>query len=182
MADSSGLASMFSLLISSDRNAKMSEKTEYPTRDDLDELQELMKQVDEAEDRITKVVQVAAVDMEFYNDMRELYQRKAAQAAMKDAYYPYTALDGEFMIGTDLEGRPLGVTRRQLNEHMLVCEPKADERTGEAGCRGGGGNIVPRTDREDVPTVRARIQAMITLWLHHPVAVDRVLVAIILTE
>ena len=98
----------------------MADPTEYPSRDNLDELQELMERVGEDANRVEEVVQVAAVDMEFYKDMRGLYQRKAAQLATKDAYYPYTALNGEFMIGTDLEGRPLGVTRRELNEHMLV--------------------------------------------------------------
>lgn len=98
----------------------MSNRSNFPNQDDLDELQELMERVGEDADRVEKVVQVAAVDMEFYEDMRGLYQRQAAQLATKDAYYPYTALNGEFMIGTDLEGRPLGVTRRELNEHMLV--------------------------------------------------------------
>ena len=93
---------------------------EYPSQDDLTELQELMEQLDEADERVEKVVRAAAVDMEFYNDIREIYQRKGAQLVTKDAYYPYTALVGELMIGTDLDGRPLGLTRRQLNEHMLV--------------------------------------------------------------
>lgn len=66
------------------------------------------------------MVQTAAVDREFYDDMRDLYQRQAAQVATKSEYYPYTVLDGEFLVGTDPDGHPLGLTRRQLNEHMLV--------------------------------------------------------------
>lgn len=79
-----------------------------------------MARVDESEDRIEKVVRAAAVDTEFYNEMRNLYQQRAAQVAMKDAYYPYANFRGEFMLGTDPDGRPVGVTRRQLNEHILV--------------------------------------------------------------
>ena len=123
----------------------MSTTTEYPNQDDLDELQELMERVGEADERMEKVVRVAAVDIEFYNDLRAIYQRKAAQVATKDAYYPYTALDGEFMIGTDLDGRPLGLTRRQLNEHMLVVG-----RTG-AGKTTFFYNLVDALHGKDVP-------------------------------
>lgn len=91
-----------------------------PSQDDLDELQELMERVSEDVERVEKVVRAAAVDRDLYEEMRGIYQRKAAQVATRDDYYPYTALDGEFMIGFDPDGRPLGISRRQLNEHMLV--------------------------------------------------------------
>lgn len=90
----------------------MTERIKYPGQNDLDELQELMARVDEPEAQIDKVVRATAVDTEFYNEMRDLYQQRAAQVVMKDAYYPYVDLRGEFMLGTDPDGRPVGVTRR----------------------------------------------------------------------
>lgn len=98
----------------------MEDEESLPSQDELDKLQELMERVDESDARVEKVVQTAAVDREFYADMRSQYQRKAAQFATKGAYYPYTDLAGEVMLGVDPDGRPLGVSRRQLNEHMLV--------------------------------------------------------------
>lgn len=123
----------------------MAESEDFPSQTELDELQELMERVDEPDPRVEKVVQTAAMDREFYTDMREVYQRKAAQVSTKDAYYPYTALNGEFMLGLDPDGHPLGVTRRQLNEHMLVVG-----RTG-AGKTTFFYNVMDTLNEKDVP-------------------------------
>lgn len=95
-------------------------RPEYPNQEELDELQALMKRVGEENAHIENVITSAALDMEFYEDMREIYQQMAAVVAVDPEFRPYSSLDGEFMIGTDLDERPVGLTRRQLNEHVLV--------------------------------------------------------------
>lgn len=92
----------------------------YPHPRELDRLQDLMEQVGESDERQDDLLTLAALDAETYTDLLELYQRKAAQVVTKDVFYPYDPFDGEFSIGTDPDGRSLGLTREQVNEHLLL--------------------------------------------------------------
>lgn len=86
----------------------------------LDELRELMERVDEPDEKIEKVLKAAAANPDSFEQMMEMYSLKAAQVATRDPFYPYEELRGEFNIGRDPEGLPLGITRGQLNEHLLL--------------------------------------------------------------
>jgi uncharacterized protein (DUF2249 family) len=98
----------------------MSESGETPHPHEVDRLQTLMERVGESDERIEKLVTVAALDAETYADLRDLYERKAAQIITKDVFYPYESVDGAFGIGTDPDGTRIGLTREQVNEHLLL--------------------------------------------------------------
>lgn len=98
----------------------MPDQRDPPRPREVDQLQELMERVGEDEERREKLLRVAATDPDTYEDLLEFYQRKAAQVVTKDVFYPYEDLDGSIVIGTDPDGREIGVTREQLNEHLLL--------------------------------------------------------------
>jgi len=98
----------------------MAEQRDAPGPRQLDELQDLMERVGESDERVEQVLKVASVDPETYSELRELYRRRASQVVTKDVFYPYEGLDGSFPLGADPEGRRIGLTREQLNEHLLV--------------------------------------------------------------
>ena len=98
----------------------MASHGEYPQPHELDRLQDLMEWVGEADDRMDKLLTVASLDAETYSSLLDIYQRKAAQVVTKDVFYPYPAISGEFLLGTDPDGRGIGLTREQLNEHLLL--------------------------------------------------------------
>jgi hypothetical protein len=91
-----------------------------PAQDELEELEELLERGGYPPDTVENAVRSAALDRETYDDIRETAQRAAAQHWDRDTYYPYADYRGEFTLGGDPKGRPVGVTRRQLNEHMMV--------------------------------------------------------------
>ncbi len=97
----------------------MSEE-EYVTPENLDRLKDLMKRVGESDSRIQWALTAFSIDSETYSDLMELYTIKASQVATKDKFYPYEELNGEICIGQDLDGRPVGLTKEQLNEHLLA--------------------------------------------------------------
>jgi len=98
----------------------MSESGETPPPHEIDRLQDLMERVGESDDRIEQVLTVASLDAETYADFRTLYERKAAQVVTKDVFYPYEAVDGPFSIGMDPDGARIGLSREQVNEHLLL--------------------------------------------------------------
>lgn len=98
----------------------MAERGGHVSQRKLDELRELMERVDEPAEKIERTLKVAAANPGTYEDLLEMYNLKAAQVATKDDFYPYEELDGTFEIGADPDGTPLGLTREQLNEHLLV--------------------------------------------------------------
>lgn len=85
-------------------------------------MQELLESIPSVDDdELEDVVKAAGLDRDRYDDLRESYQRKKLiEQPVERPYLPYTDLDGEFMLGADPDGHPVGVTRRELNEHMLV--------------------------------------------------------------
>lgn len=87
---------------------------------DLEQLQETMERVGEADERMEKLLRVAAVDPDAFSDLRDLYQQKASRVVTKDVFYPYRPQDGAFEIGRDPDGRRIGLTREQVNEHLLL--------------------------------------------------------------
>ena len=98
----------------------MAESGKTPRPYELDQLQGLMERVGEEQSRIDRLMTVAAMDGDTYTDLLELYERKAAQVVTKDVFYPYDVMDGAFEIGTDPDGRRIGLTEEQLNEHLLL--------------------------------------------------------------
>lgn len=98
----------------------MAERRGHVSQRELDELEGLMERVGESEEKIERALKVAAANPDTYENLLEMYNLKAAQVATKDDFYPYEDLDGTFGIGTDPDGRPIGLTREQLNEHLLV--------------------------------------------------------------
>lgn len=93
---------------------------EYVTPENLDRLKDLMKRVGESDSKIQKALTASSIDPETYSDLMELYTVKASQVATRDEFYPYEELNGEIQIGQDLDGRPVSLTREQLNEHLLA--------------------------------------------------------------
>lgn len=91
-----------------------------PSRDDLEELEETMERAGRDDDRIQNVLRMAARSRPFYDRMMRNFRMIAVQNWEKDDYHQYQHYPGEFQLGVDPAGRPVGVTRRQLNEHMLV--------------------------------------------------------------
>lgn len=98
----------------------MANRDEYPQPYELDRLQDLMERVGEDDERMNKLLTVASLDADTYRDLLDIYQRKAAQVVTKDVFYPYPLIRGEFPLGTDPDGRPIGLSREQLNEHLLL--------------------------------------------------------------
>lgn len=98
----------------------MAERRGRVSQRDLDELAELMERVGEPEEKVEQTLKVAAANPDTYADLVEMYRLKAAQVATKDDFYPYEELDGGFEIGEDPDGTPVGLTREELNEHLLV--------------------------------------------------------------
>ncbi|USZ68538.1 DUF87 domain-containing protein [Halorussus salilacus] len=98
----------------------MSESGERPRPHEVEQLQALMERVGESEDRMAKLLTIASMDAETYADLRELYEQQAARAVTKDVFYPYEVVDGPVGIGTDPDGRRIGLTRDQVNEHLLL--------------------------------------------------------------
>lgn len=98
----------------------MSESGETPPPHEINRLQDLMERVGESEERSEQVLTVAALDAETYRDLRNLYERKVAQVVTKDVFYPYEPVDGPFSIGMDPDGARIGLTREQVNEHLLL--------------------------------------------------------------
>jgi len=113
-----------------------------PSRDDLAELRERMEFAGESDERIRKVLRVAARDREFYDDMLEAYD---GINPLPDEYEPYPHYPGELLLGQDPDGHPVGISRRQLNEHMLVVG-----RTG-AGKTTFFYNVMDALHEKDVP-------------------------------
>lgn len=98
----------------------MAERRGHVSQWRLERLQELMARVGEPEEKVEKALRVAAANPDTFENLMEMYSLKAAQVATRDAFYPYEELDGEFVIGEDPDGRPVGLTREQVNEHLLV--------------------------------------------------------------
>jgi uncharacterized protein (DUF2249 family) len=98
----------------------MADRRDMPRPRELDRLEEVMERVGEDEERIDKLLRVAALDGDTYEDLLELYQQKAAQVVRKDVFYPYEPMDGTFVIGEDPDGRRIGLTQEQINEHLLL--------------------------------------------------------------
>lgn len=98
----------------------MAERERTPRPHEIDRLQAFMERVGEDEAWRDRLLTVAALDAETHTDLVELYEQKAAQVVTKDVFYPYEELDGAFRIGMDPDGRPIGLTREQLNEHLLL--------------------------------------------------------------
>ncbi|QLG62070.1 ATP-binding protein [Halorarum salinum] len=98
------------------------ERSSLTDQEELEALQDDMKAVGEPDEKIANVSRVAAVDREFFADIRELYRRKRMheEPIGRPFATPYPAYLGEFMLGADPDERPVCVTRQQLNEHMLV--------------------------------------------------------------
>ncbi len=98
----------------------MFEDDNYVEPEDLDKLEDLMERVGESEEKIEKALKAAGTDPETFEDLMEVYTMKASQVATKDEFYPYEDLAGEFKIGENPEGNDIGLTREQLNEHILA--------------------------------------------------------------
>lgn len=100
----------------------MSEQADLPDRDELEELQEIMERLGKDEEHIRKVLRMAKVDPEFYHDRIDDFRRTDAIENPVPRPYPtpYPSYPGEFVLGQNPDGHPVGLTRRQLNEHMLV--------------------------------------------------------------
>lgn len=92
----------------------------HVTPDNLDKLQDLMKRIGEPEEKIKKALTAAAMDKDTFNDLMKIYTIKAAQLSTKDEFYPYEQLQGEIKIGENPDGESIGLTREQLNEHLLA--------------------------------------------------------------
>jgi uncharacterized protein (DUF2249 family) len=100
----------------------MSNASDCPSAEELEELHELLQETGESDDTIENVLKVAALDMDRYEQFREMFQLKKVRDHPVTPPYggPYEAYNGEIMLGTDPEDRLVAVTRQQLNEHMLV--------------------------------------------------------------
>lgn len=95
---------------------------DYPRPAELEDLQEVMEYVGADEERIEQVLRMAAVNREFYTEVLELYQQRKAmeQPVPPDEFYPYDEVDGRFVLGENPDGKPVGLSGEQLNEHMLI--------------------------------------------------------------
>jgi len=116
-----------------------------PQPRDLEDLKQLMERVGEPDERMQKLLRLAAVDAATYADLQDLYRQKAALTATKDTFYPYEPITGAFQIGTDPDGHMVGLTREQVNEHMLI-----------VGMTGAGKttffyNMMAQSDTLDIP-------------------------------
>ncbi|NUB91185.1 ATP-binding protein [Haloterrigena sp. SYSU A121-1] len=95
-----------------------------PSREELAELQEMLELVGLSAEKIKQILSMAAMDRDAYGSFVEMYRPQVEEIESRDTYYdwdyPFESYDGDFRIGTNPEGQPVGLTREQLNEHMLI--------------------------------------------------------------
>jgi len=93
------------------------------TRDDrptYDELEEVMERAGVPPEKRQKVVKAAVLSRDRYERFLHQYKLKGLDERDRDWPLPLPDYPGEITVGFDPDGRPVGLTRRQLNEHMLV--------------------------------------------------------------
>lgn len=95
---------------------------DYPSQDELTDLQDLLESISSVDDdELEKVMKAAALSRERYDELREMYQKKKLrEQPVEQPYPPYPDYRGTIPIGTDPDGRPVAVTRCHVNEHVLV--------------------------------------------------------------
>jgi hypothetical protein len=97
---------------------------DYPSPEELAELKEVLEMAGVADDRAEKILRACAISKDRYDRFYSMFERKARMEASKQEvrgeFYPYESYPGQFRLGADPDGTPIGLTWEQLNEHMLV--------------------------------------------------------------
>jgi len=96
----------------------MAAHDDYPSHDELDELEDTLERTGLPSEQIEKRVKAAATSRRRYEKI--LHHAKLKAVGERDRDWPLPDYPGRFTIGQDPDGRPVGLTDRQLNEHMLV--------------------------------------------------------------
>lgn len=91
-----------------------------PTREDLEELRDMLRRVGKDEEKIENWIKICAIKPEHYYRLRETYRIHDAETVTKDPFLPYDPYHGRFRIGTNPDGDPVGLTAEELNEHLMA--------------------------------------------------------------
>lgn len=93
---------------------------EPPSREELEELRDMLRRVGKDEETIDQWIQICAMKPRHYYRLWETYRIHDSENITKDPFIPYDTYPGRFRLGTNPDEEPVGLTAEEFNEHLLL--------------------------------------------------------------